>query len=78
MDEKEYNVVVLEDGTEYAEINKINLNEKTYLLLVNLKNDNDFCIRRLINENGEEVLIGLDSKEEFDQILNIFLKNNFN
>lgn len=78
MDEKEYNVVVLEDGTEYAEINKINLNEKTYLLLVNLKNDNDFCIRRLINENGEDVLIGLDSKEEFDQILNIFLKNNFN
>ena len=78
MDEKEYNVVVLEDGMEYAEINKINLNEKTYLLLVNLKNDNDFCIRRLINENGEDVLIGLDSKEEFDQILNIFLKNNFN
>ena len=78
MEEKEYNVVKLENGMEYAEVNKINHNEKTYLFLVNLNNDDDFCIRKLINENGNDILVGLDSKVEFDEVLNIFLRSNFN
>ncbi len=78
MKDKEYNVVVLENGIEYAEVEKIKHNENTYLFLVNLKNDDDFCIRKLIKENGKDMLVGLDGKAEFDEILRIFLRNNFN
>lgn len=78
MKEKEYNVIVLENGEEYAEVNKIKHNDKTYLFFVNLKNDDDFCIRKLVNKDGKEVIIGLDDRAEFDEILNIFLENNFN
>ena len=78
MEEKEYNVVVLEDGIEYAEVNKIKLNGKTYIFLVNLKDDDDFCVRKLIKENGKEFFAGLDSNAEFDEVLKEFYKNNFN
>ena len=78
MEEKEYDVVVLEDGLEYAEINKMKLNGKTYIFLTNLKNDDDFCIRRLIKKDNKEFFEGLSSKEEFDEVLREFYRSNFN
>ena len=72
MEEKEYNVVTLEDNIEYTEIDRIENNNNTYVVLSDLENPEKFCIRKLITENNEEFIIGLDSKEEFDTILKIF------
>lgn len=72
MEEKEYNVITLEDNKEYAEIDKIEYNNSTYLFLANIDNPEQFCLRKLIKENNEEFIVGLDSKEEFDNILMIF------
>lgn len=72
MEEKECNVVTLEDGIEYTEVDKIEFNNNTYVFLSNLDNPENFCIRKLIKENEEEFIIGLDSDEEFDTILNLF------
>lgn len=78
MKEKEYNVVTLEDGLEYAEVKKIRYNGILYLFLSSLENDDNFCIRKLVNKNGKQVLIGLDDEAEFNKILSIFVSKNFN
>ena len=66
---KELDVIKLEDGIEYAIVQKIEKNNNTYLYLTNIDDEKDFCIRKLIIQNGEEVLIGLDDDEEFDKAL---------
>lgn len=78
MKEKEYNVVTLEDGLEYAEVKKIRYNGIIYLFLSSLENNDNFCVRKLVNKNGKQVLIGLDDEAEFDEILSIFVSKNFN
>lgn len=78
MKEKEYNVVTLEDGLEYAEVKKIRYNGILYLFLSSLENDDNFCIRKLVDKNGKQVLIGLDDEAEFNEILSIFVSKNFN
>lgn len=72
MEEKECNVVTLEDNVEYTEVDKIEYNNNTYVFLSNLDNPENFCIRKLIKENDEEYIIGLDTKEEFNNVLNLF------
>ena len=74
MEEKECNVVTLEDGIEYTEVDKIEYNNNTYVFLSNLDNPENFCIKRLIKENEEEFFEGLNSKEEFDTLLDLFMK----
>jgi len=72
MEEKECNVVTLEDNIEYTEVDRIEYNNNNYVFLSDLENPENFCIRKLINKNEEEYIIGLDSKEEFDIVLNQF------
>ena len=72
MEEKEYNVITLEDNIEYTEIDRIEDNNNIYVVLSDLENPENFCIRKLINENNDEFIVGLDSKEEFDKVLKIF------
>ena len=74
MKEKECNVVTLENGIEYTEIDRINDDNKTYVILSNTDNPKDFCIRKLVKENNEDYIVGLDSDEEFDRIYDIFSK----
>lgn len=74
MDEKEFNVITLEDNIEYTEIDKIEYNNNIYVFLSNLENPEDFCIRKLINKNNEEYIIGLESQQEFDEVLSLFTK----
>ena len=72
MEEKEYNVVTLEDGIEYTEIDKIENDGKTYVFLSNLDNPKDFCVRRLMTDDDGDYIIGLDNKEEFDTVMKLF------
>ena len=74
MDEKKFNVITLEDNIEYTEIDKIEYNNNIYVFLSNLENPEDFCIRKLINKNNEEYIIGLESQQEFDEVLSLFTK----
>lgn len=75
---QEYDVIILEDGQEYAVIDEITENNNTYVYLSNLQDEKDFCIRKVAHQGTEEVLIGLDNDEEFNQALMYFTnKNNF-
>ena len=78
MEEKECNVITLEDNIEYTEIGKVEYNNNQYVVLAVLENPEKFCIRKLIKENEEEYIIGLDSKEEFDNVLKTFVENYLN
>ena len=74
---KEVDVIKLEDGIEYAVVQKIEKEGNTYLYLTNVDDEKDFCIRKLIMQDGEEAIIGLDDDKEFDKALG-YLNEIFN
>ncbi len=63
-------VITLEDGNTYAVIEKID----SYIYLSNIKDSNDFCVRKQVTKGDENFLEGLDNKEEVDQAMKLFLE----
>ena len=72
MDNIEYNLVTLDNGVEYTEICRLDNDGMVYILLSNLDNPNDFCIKRVINNDGNEYIEGLKDKEEFQKLFKLF------
>lgn len=72
----EINTIVLENGIEYTEVDDLVYNDTKYILLSNVKNVKDSCIRKLTIENNEEYLSRLDNDNEFEMILDMFLEKN--
>ena len=72
----EVNTVVLENGIEYTEVDEITYNNNKYILLSNIKNVKDSCIRRLSIEDDNEYLCRLDNEQEYDTVLNLFIEKN--
>lgn len=71
---EEIDTIVLEDNVRYAIITEIEINNIKYVYLTNLNDDKDFCIRKVIEENGQQMLIGLNDKTEFELALLYFAK----
>lgn len=78
MEEKEITTVVLENGLEYLIIDEILDNNNNYVYLTNVNDEEDFCIRKYIIENDNEIYVGLDNDDEFDQALQLYAKKNSN
>lgn len=70
------NTVILENGVEYTEIDELVYNNNKYILLSNIKNVKDSCIRKLEIEDDEEYLCRLDNQKEFNEVLNLFVEKN--
>ena len=70
------NSVILENGIEYIEIDELKYNNVRYVLLSNSNNVKDSCIRKIVIENNEELLCGLDTGDEFDIVLEMFVQQN--
>lgn len=68
--------IVLENGIEYTEIDDLVDNDVRYILLTNIKNVKDSCIRKIEIEDNEEYLCKLDDNNEYDRILNLFIEKN--
>lgn len=60
------------DNKEYLITDSIEDKGKKYVYLSYVEDFSDFCIRKAIVEDDEEVLIGLDSTEEFAFALRLF------
>jgi hypothetical protein len=56
------------DGHDYIIAKRIEIAGTTYLYLVNEDDIMDFIIQKLIVEDGEEYITGLDSDKEFDLV----------
>jgi len=72
----EINTLILENGIEYTEVDKLIYNNTEYLLLSNIKNAKDSCIRKIEIENNEEYICRLDDDVEFDIVLDLFMEKN--
>ena len=72
----DFDTVVLENGVEYTEIDKLVCDNIEYVLLSNIKNVKDSCIRKIEIENEEEYLCRLDSPSEYEKILKLFVEKN--
>ncbi len=57
--------VTLENNIDYIIVSEFKKNEITYVYLVNENDGNYFCIRKVVNDNGEENLMPLDNEKEF-------------
>ena len=71
----EVNAYKLENGIFYNEISSIVKDGVRYMLLANRDNNEDICIRKLVNEDGEQYIEMLDL-DEFEQIRNEFIQKN--
>ena len=72
---EEIEVITLENGEDYGIINTCLHDNTKYLLLSNLSNSKDICIRKIINENNKEYITRLNDKE-LEMVLNLFIKEN--
>ena len=68
------NVVTLENDQEYLIVDAIEVDNNNYLVLAKEDSIGDFCIRKVISKDGKEYMVKLDTKEEFDRVLNEFVK----
>lgn len=71
---KDLEIIILEDNIEYVVIDKIISDDVTYVYLTNKDDEKDFCIRKIIKENGKDMLSGLNSEAEYDKALLLFTK----
>lgn len=72
----EVNTIVLENGIEYTEVDELTYNNTKYILLSNIKNVKDSCIRKLSVEDNKEYLCRLENDQEYDVVLNLFIEKN--
>ena len=66
------------DGDNCIVLDEIKINDVTYVYLVNEKDDKDFFVNKVITENGEEYLTGLDSEEEVKKAMQAYVEKNAN
>lgn len=66
--------VVLEDDIEYGIAEKLIINNIQYICLVNMRDIEDYCIRKFAVIDNKEMIIGLDNEAEFDFALLHFTK----
>lgn len=71
---KELEYVELEDKENYV-ILKILEGTNKYVYLANIKDASDLVIRKLIVIDGQEILAGLDTDQEFNEAMELFKKN---
>ena len=73
----EYNIASL-NGKDYIEVDTINFKDNTYVFLVNEKDEKDFLIRKITNENEKAFYEPLETKEEFEVVMLMFTKKHSN
>jgi len=69
-------VIKLEDGNDYVVVDKIDLENKSYVFLTNVKDMEDFCVRKEIEENEEVFLVGLETESEYEEAMKLFVEKN--
>ena len=60
------------DGKQYLIIDQIKSKDSEFVYFSNEEDPKDFCIRKLASDDND-ALVGLDSDEEFDYALSLFL-----
>lgn len=69
-------VVRLEDGNDYVVVDKIELETKSYIYLTNVKDMEDFCVRKEIKKEEEYYLTGLENEQEYEEAMKLLIEKN--
>ena len=72
----EVNTMVLENGIEYTEVDNLVYNNVKYVLLSNVKDVKDSCIRKMSVGDNEKYVCRLENENEFEMILKMFVEKN--
>lgn len=72
MENKECNVLELEDGSSYIIFGKSSINDINYVCLVNEKDNTDILFQRISYETDPPKLFQIESEEEFNMLLKHF------
>ena len=68
-------VITLEDNIDYNVIDRKEINGFTYLLLANVNDDTDVCIRKELKKNDKEYIAMLSGDEELELVIKEFAKD---
>lgn len=60
---EQINTIILENNEQYSEVASIVYNGYKYVLLSNVKNFKDICIRKIVIENDKEYVCRLNDEE---------------
>ena len=71
---QEVEVITLEDNKDYNVIERLEQNGFTYLLLSNVDDADDICIRKEVVKNEKTYIAMLSSDEELQSVLKEFGK----
>lgn len=71
---QEIEVITLEDNKDYNVMDKKEQNGFTYLLLANVEDDTDICVRKEITKDDKTYIAMLSNDEELDSVLKLFAK----
>lgn len=71
----EVKIITLENNNEYQVVDEIFYNNINYILLSNVSDNKDICIRKIEIENNDEFVSRL-KKEEYDTLIKLFLEKN--
>ena len=69
---QEVEVITLEDNIDYNVMDKKEYNGSTYLLLANVSDDSDVCVRKEVIKEGNVYISMLSNDEELDAVLKLF------
>lgn len=66
-------VITLENKQDYIIVSTLEYKNNKYFVLINEDDDNDITIRKILkNDNNDDILVKLDSKEELIEVLNVY------
>lgn len=67
-------IITLDDNKEYNVVDRKEINGFTYLLLANVDDETDICVRKEIKKEDKEYIAMLSSEEELENVLKEFAK----
>lgn len=67
-------IITLDDNKEYNVVDRKDINGFTYLLLANVDDETDICVRKEIKKEDKEYIAMLSSEEELEIVLKEFAK----
>ena len=67
--------IVLDNNIEYVIADTLTINNIEYTIFSNIDNEEDICLRKTKEENGEKFYIGLDNEEECKLVITTYINN---
>lgn len=76
MEEYKVTTVTLDNGEDYIVLKDLTIGGKRYCYFVNVVDENDFCIRRVEEEQGKAYFCYLEDDVEFKKVMDAYVKAN--